>query len=316
MYELKNLGYSVHACDAFHDGKLTKFYQFLKSLKLKWLPIVSVLKIIKCDVLVIKDDFYTLAALVARIFGKKVIYKDSIFMLPRSKYRRFQASINLMLAHQIVAYSKAQIELWVNKYPQYKNKFEFIFYPIDIAFYSRGAITGVPRENSIISVGRDVGRDNETLVKACSSADVSLELITLPYLLSDKIKGQAGVKIHQYLPYETLFDIYSKSICSVVPLKKNIIYPSGIRAIMEAVALGVPVISARTPVLLEYFSESAEILYYDAEDHQDLSKQINELKSVSLKSNEMILNARKRLEEYSIENYVNEFIKIMGRGMK
>lgn len=311
MHELKKMGYRVAACDAYYDSPFYKLYELTKFLKIKWLPFITVYRIARCDILIIKDDFHTLAALVGRIFRKKVIYKDSIFMPPKKRYKKLEAIINLSLAHKVIAYSKTQIDLWKDEYPQATEKFEFIFYPIDIKFYAEKASGYSSGNRSLISVGRDIGRDNETLCKACSLVDADLNLVTLPYLLSDNIRSQPKIKIHKYLSYAELFEMYRMSACAVVPLKKNISYPSGIRAMMEAIALGIPVVSARTPVLLEYFKDDSEVLYYDSESADALAERLNYIFRVETSTGSMVAAARKALDEYSIDKYALRFLEII-----
>ncbi len=310
MYELIKKGYDVEYTDVYYEGAFAKFYSFMKRCKIKWLPLAVFLKIIRADVVLIKDDFYTLAALAARLAGKKVIYKDSIFIPPKNMFRRMQAIINMALAHKIIAFSVSQIELWRTDFPKYSGKFEYIFYPLDKPFYVRSSYVK-EQKSTFISVGRDLGRDNHTLHAAIKSLNQSLDLVTLPYLLSRSIKEDPKVAIHQYISYSELFSIYGKSFCSIVPLKKGISYPSGIRAIMEAMALSVPVIAARTPVLEEYFEDHKELIYYDPENSADLADKISLLKSGAYNLKDISKRASEAMEKYSMEPYVDRLLEIL-----
>lgn len=310
MYELIKHGYDIDYTDAYYEGRFAKFYSFMKRCRIKWLPFTVLQKTLRADVVLIKDDFYTLAALVARLAGKKIIYKDSIFIPPKSVFRRVQAKINIILAHKIIAFSRSQIDLWRQDFPAHAEKFEYIFYPLDKKFYEQKSIKDKAK-TTFISVGRDLGRDNQTLHSAIRKLDQSLDLVTLPYLLSPAIKEDSKVVIHQYIPYGELFAIYGRSFCSVVPLKKGISYPSGIRAIMEAMALSVPVIAARTPVLEEYFEDKKDIIYYDPENVEDLVNKISLLKSGAYDVSGITQRANKTMERYSIEPYVHSLLAII-----
>src|SRR5690606_6400601 len=63
------------------------------------------------------------------------------------------------------------------------------------------------------------------------------------------------VTVHQRLSYEELFALYRECAVVVVPLKPGITYPSGIRALFEAMVLNRPRVATRNEVLLEYMAE-------------------------------------------------------------
>jgi glycosyltransferase involved in cell wall biosynthesis len=310
MYELMQDGYKVDYTDALYAGPLVQFYLFMKRCKIKWLPFTIFSKILRSDVVVIKDDFYTLAVLAARLTGKRVIYKDSIFLPPKKLVRKLHAFLNIALADQVVAFSESQIELWKSDFPRFAHKFRYIFYPLDKKFY-QGNMIECDEKHTFISVGRDVGRDNATLHSCIGQLNQTLDLITLPYLISEKLKKDPRVRIHQYISYQELFSIYGQSYCSIVPLKKDISYPSGIRAIMESMALSVPVIAARTPVLEEYFEDGRDIIYYDPENVDDLIDKVSGLMSGKYDVDALTKHAAQTMERYKIEPYAQEFLAII-----
>jgi len=111
--------------------------------------------------------------------------------------------------------------------------------------------------------------------------------------------------VRERLSYEELFNVYSQSSISVVSLKGAMTYPSGIRAVMEAMLQGVPVIATRTPVLEEYFSHGEDILFVEVGSKKDLSDKIDfltENEELSLKLSE---KAMAKIEgDFSLSNYV------------
>src|SRR5690606_5037417 len=92
-------------------------------------------------------------------------------------------------------------------------------------------------------------------VSACIQLNLRLKLVTLPYLIPDNARNHPNVEVLQRLPYDKLFELYANAASVVVPLKEGISYPSGIRAVLEALALNKAAIVTRTPVLEEYFHE-------------------------------------------------------------
>tara|TARA_R100000365_G_C2743188_1_gene71890 strand:- start:892 stop:1959 length:1068 start_codon:yes stop_codon:yes gene_type:complete len=304
FYQLKERGWNVTISDSRWNGPFAGLRRKLK--RYFHVPSISMIKDwIPADVIVIKDDFSMALTLLAKIMGKKVIYLDSMFLIPKSRIRNKLVSINLRLSNLIITFSETQADLWSHYYQVDRDKFKAMKYSMDQNFYSLGQRKH-GNANMLISVGRDVGRDFPSLIESIKDKDVQLNLITLPYLLPDGTQKIKNINVKERLSYEELFKIYAKSSVAVIPLIKDVTYPSGIRAAMEAMLLGVPVVCTYTPVMEEYFINGEEIIYVEPNSPEALWKAINEVELNSAMREKIVNNARnKMLSNYTVNCYSN-----------
>lgn len=225
------------------------------------------------DIVLVKDDFSVALWLQAKTLGKPIVYLDAMFNLPKRFWRKWSAAINLRYADAILCYSEHQAREWAREFRLPVSRFSILPYCMDVTFYVK-----LKRRSEeppfIIAVGRDLGRDYSTLVDAVTALDIDLKLVTMPYLLPDSAKGNSRVQVLEKISYAELFDLYSRATAAVIPLKRGICYPSGIRAVLESALLGVPTIATKTPILAEYLGNDGNILFVDAEDANSLASQI------------------------------------------
>jgi len=306
FYQLKEQGWDVEISDSRWEGKLAvvrrrfKRYFTIPSVKMfkDWWP---------ADVIVIKDDFSLFLTLSAKILGKKLVYLDSMFAIPKSKIRKYFIKLNLLFSDKIICFSETQANLWANTFGVSRSKFRVSHYCVDVDFYRKNHTSEIKKGKSIIAIGRDVGRDFYILIDAVKEKEFPLTLVTLPYLLSDVDVLPKYVSVKEKLSYEELFRLYSQSSISVVSLKGALTYPSGIRAVMEAMLQGVPVIATRTPVLEEYFSNGEDILFVEAGSAKDLSEKIDSLlkdEALAIKLSERAVS--KMEGDFSLVHYVKD----------
>ncbi|GAA0839867.1 hypothetical protein GCM10009113_04030 [Marinobacter szutsaonensis] len=310
-YQLLENGWDVTISDARWKGPFAKLRRKIKrfitlpSLGMfrDWLP---------ADVIVIKDDFSLSLSLCAKLMGKKLVYLDAMFSFPKRAIRNVLIKLNLLLADRVICFSRTQAESWSIKYGVPQSKFSVLRYSIDAEFYQGAVEKHVEDSNKVIAIGRDLGRDFETLAEAVRDKDISLYLVTLPYLLPVSVSNIANVHVKQRLNYSELMDLYQQSVASIVPLIGELTYPSGIRAVMEAMAVGKPVIATRTPVLAEYFTEGEEITFVKAKCTSDMVNAIEILMRSKKLQRKLIDNAHKKLcDEYNVEKYVHDLQRIL-----
>ena len=187
-----------------------------------------------------------------------------------------------------------------------RGKFSCLHYGIDSEFYKNAFGKSNAESKNVLAIGRDTGRDFGVLAEAIRDTEAFLYLVTLPYLLPDFVKDMPNVQVKERLSYQELTELYQESAISVVPLKGALTYPSGIRAVMEAMAIGKPVIATYTLVLAEYFSDGQDIILVKAKSVSEMTEAINTLLSdKSLRTN-LVKSSYKRLsEEFTVEQYVN-----------
>jgi len=286
--ELKELGYDV---DVYYSKPKYMFSNLIIKINNKFSTnikeIRTLLTVRKYDVIVAKDRFSTTLTLACKIFNKKIVYIDSLFRVPRNTVNRFSHWLNLKLSDGVVVYSDMQIKIWSNEFKISVSKFRFIPYTIDYSFYTKNLLSQSSSEFYILSVGRDIARDYKTLFEAMNGLNVNLKIVSLKYLLEGISIEQPWLEIYEHIPYEKLFELYRNALFIVIPLKEwGVIYPSGIRGLLEAMALEKAVISSKSPVLEEYVGEDSGVVFVDPEDPTALRTKIIELlESETLRGN-------------------------------
>ena len=311
VIELKQNGWIVDVSDARHQGLFGRIHKLLSKFGINLLNYSTVKKIIKSDVVVVKDDFSLMTTLVCRLLGKIIIYKDSMFQMPTRFWKRWSVFINLRMASAIICYSKHQANVWENQFNLKEGAIKTLHYCVDTDFYPELEYD-LSHSRYAISVGRDPGRDYTTLSRASQINRIPTKLVTLSYLLSEEIINNENITLLERIPYSELFELYNNSFFSVVPLGKDLDYPTGIRAVLESQVLGVPVIATRTPVLTEYFEDNKDIIFADAENEGELASAMKVLLTNEQLAHK-ISNAGKTKARalYNMQTYIKDFENIL-----
>lgn len=311
LIELRKLGWHVDVCDERISTLEYKCRDYLHLVNFK-----TLFKAARYDVWLVKDDFSIILTLAAFFMHKQIIYMDSLFRIPRNILRKLFLYINIRLAPRIITYSMYQVELWSNICKLKKDRFTVARYTIDSDFYIKGmqnAATNIKQsEPYILATGRDLGRDYKTLVNAAQRVGINVKLVTLPYLVPN-VSNCSNLEIFEYISYSELFNLYHNATIIAVPLKKNIVYPSGIRAVLEAMLIGKPVICTITPILEEYIPKSSLALaYVNAENEEELAKCIMEItQNVNLQK-QLVCNAQKIVQQnYTMEIFASFLDRVL-----
>lgn len=128
---------------------------------------------------------------------------------------------------------------------------------------------------TIVAVGRDLGRDWETLAAAASGTGWDVELITRPQQVEHI---DLPTEVHHRPPVDrsTYLDLLSQSAVVVVPTDVRA-YPSGQTVLLEAMALGKACVVTATPAMDEYVTDGVTALTVPPNDHRALSEAIQRL---------------------------------------
>lgn len=127
----------------------------------------------------------------------------------------------------------------------------------------------------ILAVGRDRGRDWQTLLEAVAESDWAVEVIARPHFL-------AGLDI----PTEVTVlppvdrDRYLQRVndaAAVLIITHDVAYPTGQTVMLEAMALGKPIIATQTEALGEYFDDGVDAVGTALADPDDLRSHISNL---------------------------------------
>jgi glycosyltransferase involved in cell wall biosynthesis len=313
MWELEQRGWTVKYCDARFHGCWAAIVRLFRRFGFNPMDPRTVRELQRADVVVVKDDFSLMASLFCRLFGTRLIYLDSIFVFPRHWWHRWAKAFSIRLCDRVVGYSAAQVTHWSEELQVPRRKFAILPYTLDVSFYERHRkeprSTGDPY---VLAVGRDMGRDYRTLIAATQSAGLKLKLVTLPYLIEGLEIAAPSVEVFQHLSYEELFSLYSGASVVVIPLKAGIDYPSGIRAMLETMVLGCPVVVTRTPALAEYVTDGEDVTFVEAGDVEGMKVALLEIIDFRQVSVERADRARaKAAAKYGMENFVSGFEEII-----
>lgn len=304
LIELRERGWRVDPADSRHYGLagwIRKHFGWLVNP----IDLQTVMKLREYDTLLVKDDFSLMAVLAGRMLGKKVIFLDAMFDVPTRFWRRWSARLCVHLAHKTIAFSSSQTALWVKKLGLSTNKLCSTSFSLDGDFYEV-PVAETASESFVFAVGRDVGRDFQALIDAARGTDLTIELVTLPYL-SDTLKTHGvHVRVFPRLSYQELFLRYAQARVAVIPLRDAITYPSGIRAVLEAMIMGTPVVATRTPVLEELFSHRQELLFVDPGDAISLRSHLVWILENADEAREMANRAQVLVRtRYNMKSYVD-----------
>jgi glycosyltransferase involved in cell wall biosynthesis len=279
VHELQQRGWDVSISDERFLGWSAPLIRRLRDFGVNVISPATVRRIWSSDVIVMKDDLSLMVSLVCWLLGRRLIYLDSLFQVPNRWWKRLLSRWSVRLADSMIVYSSTQLSAWSSTLRGGVAKAVVAPYTVDVEFYARHRRQrGSGGSNTVIAVGRDMGRDFPTLVSAVRGTGLQLRLVTLPYLLRD-INGELShVRISEHVSYTELFQLYSESIAAIVPLKPAVVYPSGIRAVLESLILGIPTIVSRVPVMHEYFADGEGPFMVDPSSADALRAQILAIK--------------------------------------
>jgi len=313
--ELIDKGWDIKFSDCRYEGRFGRLMSKLKAYGIHLIDFGTIKDISSVDVVVVKDEFSVLLALTAKLLGKKIVFFDSLFKIPQRFWKRLAVRACLSMADKLISFSGAESALWQKEFGFDDSKLAVLKYAIDLPFYTPTNKVKLKDDGYILSIGRDLGRDFSTLIKAINGTEYELKIVTLPYLLEGIEYDHSKVTIYQHLSYEELFELYSKAAMVIVPLKKDITHASGIRGLLEAMALEIPAIVSKTIVLEQYFSEErSEVIFYEPENAKDLQRKIIALSANEERRNTIGAAARKKIEnENNLLNFAVEFEQILLR---
>jgi glycosyltransferase involved in cell wall biosynthesis len=263
LLELRRLGHQVDIADSRFEGRFGRVVKRLRQHSLNICDVTTLRRLRHYDVVIVKDEFSPLITTAAHLAGAKVVYLDALMQLPRSSIKRTFMRSNLRQADAVVAYASTQIDLWTRTLAVPPGRIRFLPYTIDTAFYAPVDPPAAPPRPYVLSVGRDPGRDFAPLLAALEGTGLDLKLVTVPYLLKGLPVDRPGVEVLQRLPYDELFRLYAGATLVAIPLKTGLTYPSGIRGLLETLALGRPAVATRTPVLEEYARDGEGVAYVE-----------------------------------------------------
>ncbi|MFH0930615.1 MAG: glycosyltransferase family 4 protein [Candidatus Zixiibacteriota bacterium] len=163
------------------------------------------------------------------------------------------------------------------------------------------------KEDYILSAGR-TERDYPTLIQAIKGLEIKLVIVADDHSLK-KIKGASGVKILKDLPYPEYLELLKRAKAVVLPLNP-VSKSTGQVVMLEAMALGKPVISSKVTGTLDYIEDGVNGLLVNPKDPTDLRNKLIWLLNKPDKAEQIgekgFLFVKKHL---TFDNYVAKVLK-------
>ncbi|MCW2977884.1 MAG: putative glycosyltransferase [Actinomycetia bacterium] len=212
-----------------------------------------------------------------------------------SPRRRALLGRSLRTAARVVCLGESQRAELVAEVGLREEHVETLLVPVDATFFSPEA--SAP-DGSIFSVGKDLARDYGTLVDAIRGIDAEVRLVVHP-------RNIEGLE----LPLNTtarrlssidLRDAYARAACVVVPQRSDD-YPygsegGGLTALLEAMAMGKPVVATERGILRDYVDHGVEALLVPPEDPAALREAIERVLGDAELASRLGSAARARVE--------------------
>jgi glycosyltransferase involved in cell wall biosynthesis len=109
----------------------------------------------------------------------------------------------------------------------------------------------------VLSVGKDIGRDYRTLLRAIQGRDVSLQLVCWGRNLPTGVPIPPNVQVARRLPRDDYLRALGRCDLVVIPTHA-IAYPSGQTVLLQAWAAGKPVITTDRPAIRDYVRDGID----------------------------------------------------------
>lgn len=169
----------------------------------------------------------------------------------------------------------------------------------------------------VLAVGKDLARDYRTLADAAATVDVPFVLVTEPR----NVRGvdlPENVTVRRGLPYSELRDLYAGAACVVLPVRSpGYEYGTeggGLTALLEAMAMGKPIVVSGRPIFTEYVRDGASAVLVPPEDVTALARALNGLLADPDDAARLGRAARATVEErHTMPLFAARLAEVLGR---
>lgn len=155
--------------------------------------------------------------------------------------------------------------------------------------------TDAEPKDYIVSVGWDKGRDYGTLIRAADRLAAEVVLVCAPSNLPG-LDLPKNVRVEYKVPISRLKTLYAESRAVVVPTH-DFAYPTGQTVVLEAMAMGKPVIATSNQGMREYIRHGSTGLLVPPADPQALGAAIRQVLDDASLAERLGRAARRSVEE-------------------
>ncbi len=196
-------------------------------------------------------------------FGLNLIWRRA------SRPRRALLRASLQAAGRVVCLGESQRRELVELASLDPTHAVTVHVPVDAEFFT-------PRSSAssaVLAVGKDLARDYATLAQAVGAIDVETTIVAQPRNL-DAVSLPSSARVVSGISAVELRDLYAAAGCVVLPQRSpEYAYGSeggGLTALLEAMAMGKPIVASDRPILRDYVDDGVEALLVPPEDSSSL----------------------------------------------
>jgi glycosyltransferase involved in cell wall biosynthesis len=170
--------------------------------------------------------------------------------------------------------------------------------PVDTEFFQpRAEHDGDGR--GVLTVGKDLARDYGTFLEAVRPLAVDATVVAHPRNV-ERLEPPPNVTLRTGLSFPELRELYARAACVVLPQRsEDYVYGSeggGLTALLEAMAMGRPIVASDRAILHDYVTDGVEALLVPPEDPAALRAAIDRVLGEPELSRSLGSAARARVE--------------------
>jgi len=172
-------------------------------------------------------------------------------------------------------------------------------------------------EDYILSVGKDMGRDYNTLIEAVKKLNLNVKIVAMPRNLknTDHVSSHF-VNYTGPVPFNKLLEYYKKAKFIVIPTKSEESLDasdcSGQYVLLDSMASGKSVIASKRKSLEGYVEDRKDVVLVDPEDSGQLQSAIELL----INSPELVKTMEKNMDIKSVRFTTKNFAKQLSEVFK
>jgi glycosyltransferase involved in cell wall biosynthesis len=196
-------------------------------------------------------------------------YGLNTMYLRRARFRRRLLRASLRAASSVVCLGEPQRVQLIALAALGADRVHTVHLGIDARWFSPRGASGTSRATPLVlAVGKDLARDYRTFVDAARPLAARVEIAAYD-------RNVAGLELPQHVrareyAIAELRDLYAAAACVVIPQRRSdYAYGSeggGLTALLEAMAMGKPVVASDRPILRDYVRDGENALLVPAED--------------------------------------------------
>ena len=269
----------------------------------------------KADEIFCVNDAISLSILFWKALGKmkkKKIRCIIMSLQEREKYFKRKKIIIRFIsflfrhADTLITLSNEAKNNFSKKYNIGSTKVETCYFGIDTSFWNPSF--SIEKDDYILSVGNDMNRDFNTLIKATPDSQ-KLKIVTKRKL---DVQNKKVDIISNWVSDNELREFYQKAKIVVIPSINVKNESPGLSCSLQALSCKAPLIIPRIPTLSELFRDKIDCLFYEPEDSIDLMKKIELMNGNKTKRENISENGHNTvIEKYSTTTMGNRLTEII-----